>query len=94
MLLSSHILSEVERLADRVTIIREGRSVESGTLAELRHLRRTKVVAEVAGPAPDLTGLPGVHRRTRRRDERLVLGRARGHRAGARRPDRMPASAP
>jgi ABC-2 type transport system ATP-binding protein len=60
VLLSSHILSEVERLADRVTIIREGRSVESGTLAELRHLRRTKVVAEVAGPVPDLTGLPGV----------------------------------
>jgi ABC-2 type transport system ATP-binding protein len=60
VLLSSHILSEVERLADRVTIIREGRSVESGTLAELRHLRRTKVVAEVSGPVPDLTGLPGV----------------------------------
>ncbi len=54
MLLSSHILSEVERLADRVTIIRAGRAVETGTLAELRHLRRSKVVAEVAGPVPDL----------------------------------------
>ena len=42
VLLSSHILSEVERLADRVTIIRDGRAVESGTLAELRHLRRTQ----------------------------------------------------
>jgi ABC-2 type transport system ATP-binding protein len=60
VLLSSHILSEVERLADRVTIIRAGRAVESGTLAELRHLRRSKVVAEVVGPAPDLTGMRGV----------------------------------
>ena len=60
VLLSSHILSEVERLADRVTIIRAGRAVESGTLAELRHLRRSKVVAEVAGAAPDLTGIRGV----------------------------------
>ncbi len=60
VLLSSHILSEVERLADRVTIIRAGRTVESGTLAELRHLRRSKVVAEVAGPVPDLKALPGV----------------------------------
>ena len=42
VLLSSHILSEVETLADRVTIIREGSAVESGTLAELRHLRRTR----------------------------------------------------
>jgi ABC-2 type transport system ATP-binding protein len=60
VLLSSHILSEVERLADRVTIIRAGRAVESGTLAELRHLRRSKVVAEVSGPVPDLTGVAGV----------------------------------
>ena len=60
VLLSSHILSEVERLADRVTIIRTGRAVETGTLAELRHLRRSKVVAEVAGRVPDLTRLPGV----------------------------------
>ena len=60
VLLSSHILSEVERLADRVTIIRGGRAVESGTLAELRHLRRTKVVAEVAGPVPDLSVIAGV----------------------------------
>jgi ABC-2 type transport system ATP-binding protein len=41
VLLSSHILGEVERLCDRVTIIREGREVESGTLADLRHLSRT-----------------------------------------------------
>ncbi|MDP9222104.1 MAG: ABC transporter ATP-binding protein, partial [Actinomycetota bacterium] len=43
VLLSSHILSEVEALADRVTIIRQGRSVETGTMAELRHLTRTSV---------------------------------------------------
>ena len=61
VLLSSHILSEVERLADRVTIIRDGRAVESGTLTELRHLRRNKLRAEVSGPAPDLTAIPGVH---------------------------------
>ena len=61
VLLSSHILSEVERLADRVTIIRSGRSVETGTLAELRHLRRNRVRAEVSGTAPDLSGLDGVH---------------------------------
>jgi ABC-2 type transport system ATP-binding protein len=60
VLLSSHILSEVERLADRVTIIRAGRAVETGTLAEMRHLRRSKVVAELAGPVPDLSGITGV----------------------------------
>ncbi|SED22272.1 ABC-2 type transport system ATP-binding protein [Nocardioides exalbidus] len=61
VLLSSHILSEVERLADRVTIIRAGRAVESGTLADLRHLRRNRVRAEVSGRVPDLAGLEGVH---------------------------------
>jgi ABC-2 type transport system ATP-binding protein len=60
VLLSSHILSEVERLADRVTIIREGRAVESGTLSQLRHLRRSRVVAEVAGQVPALDGVAGV----------------------------------
>lgn len=59
VLLSSHILGEVERLADRVTIIREGRTVESGTLADLRHLRRNHVRAEVARALPG--GLAGVH---------------------------------
>ena len=61
VLLSSHILSEVERLADRVTIIRDGRTVETGTLAEMRHLRRTQVRAEVAGAVPDLSAIAGVH---------------------------------
>jgi ABC-2 type transport system ATP-binding protein len=61
VLLSSHILAEVERLCDRVSIIRGGRNVESGTLAELRHLTRTSVAAELASAAPDLGSLAGVH---------------------------------
>jgi ABC-2 type transport system ATP-binding protein len=61
VLLSSHILSEVERLADRVTIIREGKVVESGTLDEMRHLHRSRVRAEVVGTPPDLSSVPGVH---------------------------------
>ena len=51
MLLSSHILAEVEALCDRVSIIRAGRTVQTGTLAELRHLTRTTVIAETARPA-------------------------------------------
>jgi ABC-2 type transport system ATP-binding protein len=50
ILLSSHILSEAEALSDRVTIIRDGRAVETGTLAEMRHLTRDLVDAELAGP--------------------------------------------
>jgi ABC-2 type transport system ATP-binding protein len=61
VLLSSHILSEVERLADRVTIIREGRAVESGTLAELRHLRRSRITATVERVPDGLAALTGVH---------------------------------
>jgi len=61
VLLSSHILSEVERLADRLTIIRDGRAVETGTLESLRHLHRTKVEARVASGPPDLTSVPGLH---------------------------------
>ena len=61
VLLSSHILAEVEALCDRVTIIREGAVVESGTLTQLRHLTRTSVRVETAEPVPGLGGLPGVH---------------------------------
>jgi ABC-2 type transport system ATP-binding protein len=61
VLLSSHILAEVEALADRISIIRNGRNVESGTLAELRHLTRTAVAADLAGPPNGLRDLPGVH---------------------------------
>ncbi|WP_306328663.1 ABC transporter ATP-binding protein [Streptomyces venezuelae] len=61
VLLSSHILSEVETLCDRVSIVRKGRTVESGSLAELRHLTRTSVTAELAAAPDGLAGLPGVH---------------------------------
>ena len=61
VLLSSHILAEVEALCDRVTIIREGRAVETGTLADLRHLTRTSIRAELTGPVSGLADLPGVH---------------------------------
>lgn len=60
VLLSSHILSEVEALCDAVSIVRAGRVVESGSLARLRHLTRTQVVAVVERPV-DLAALPGVH---------------------------------
>lgn len=61
ILLSSHILSEAEALCDRVSIIRDGRTVESGTLAELRHLTRTSVTAQVSATPIGLADLPGVH---------------------------------
>ncbi|MFF7192954.1 ATP-binding cassette domain-containing protein [Streptomyces sp. NPDC008079] len=61
VLLSSHILSEVEALCDRVSIIRQGRTVETGALGELRHLTRTSVTAELAAPPRGLDELPGVH---------------------------------
>jgi polyether ionophore transport system ATP-binding protein len=61
VLLSSHILAEVEALCDRVSIIRLGRTVETGTLSELRHLTRTSISAELASTPNGLTSLPGVH---------------------------------
>jgi ABC-2 type transport system ATP-binding protein len=61
VLLSSHILAEVEALCDRVTIIRNGRAVETGTLTQMRHLTRTSIEATLAGPAAGLDTLPGVH---------------------------------
>jgi ABC-2 type transport system ATP-binding protein len=61
VLLSSHLLGEVEQLCDRVSIVRKGRTVESGSLADLRHLTRTSVTAELAGPPDGLARLPGVH---------------------------------
>jgi polyether ionophore transport system ATP-binding protein len=61
VLLSSHILAEVERLCDRVSIIRAGRTVETGTLGELRHLTRTSIAAELATPPLGLEALAGVH---------------------------------
>ncbi|MEW1646447.1 ABC transporter ATP-binding protein [Streptomyces sp. NPDC091219] len=61
VLLSSHILGEVEELCDRVSIIRRGRTVETGSLSDLRHLTRTSVTAELADTPRGLATLPGVH---------------------------------
>ena len=58
--LSSHILSEVEALCDRVSIIRQGRNVETGTLAEMRHVTDTSVDVTLREPPPDFAALPGV----------------------------------
>ncbi|BBX62895.1 tetronasin ABC transporter ATP-binding protein [Mycobacterium saskatchewanense] len=60
ILLSSHILAETEALCERVTIIRSGRTVESGSLASMRHLSRTSIKAEVVGELGDLTRIKGV----------------------------------
>jgi ABC-2 type transport system ATP-binding protein len=61
VLLSSHIFAEVEKLADRVTIIRDGVTVEAGTIAQLRHLTRSQVTIAVDGGGDGLAALPGVH---------------------------------
>ncbi|MFI6677772.1 ATP-binding cassette domain-containing protein [Kribbella sp. NPDC050470] len=61
VLLSSHILAEVEALCDRVTIIRSGRAAESGTFADLRHLTRTSVVVDTVQPPESIATWPGVH---------------------------------
>ncbi len=61
VLLSSHILAEAEALCDRVSIIRAGRVVDTGTLADMRHLARTAITAELAAPPTGLADLAGVH---------------------------------
>ncbi|NLD76780.1 MAG: ABC transporter ATP-binding protein [Acidimicrobiales bacterium] len=61
VLLSSHVLAEVDKLCDHITIIRQGRTVQSGRLDDLRHLTRSTITAEVSGPVDDLAGQPGVH---------------------------------
>ena len=88
VLLSSHILSEVEALCDRVSIIRAGTVVETGTLAELRHLTRTSIAAELAG-ATDRSRRPAGRARPARRGQPGALRRrvraARQRAGGARR---------
>src|SRR5690625_1962665 len=77
VLLSSHILAEVEKLCDTVTIIRAGRDVESGTLAQLRHLTRSTVTATLrADPAP-IARADGVH--DVRSEEHTSELQSRGH---------------
>ncbi len=60
VLLSSHILAETEALCQRVTIIRAGKTVESGTLDSMRHLSRTSIKAEMTGDPGDLTRIKGI----------------------------------
>jgi len=74
--LSSHILSEVEALCDRVGILRQGKLVELGTLAEMRHLAALTVEASFAGAIPDLSGVPGVS--SVQADGRVVRCQVRG----------------
>lgn len=59
--LSSHILAEVEALCDRVTIVRKGQVVESGSLVDLRHLTRTSITADLAGEPAGVENLPGLY---------------------------------
>lgn len=61
VLLSSHILSEVERLCDKIGIIRQGQMIETGTLQELRHLTRTQLLVETKQPLHGLEKLSGIH---------------------------------
>jgi len=61
VLLSSHILSEVERLADKVVIIRQGKIVEAGTLDELRHLTRSTIVLETEKDVSRMLNIKGIH---------------------------------
>jgi len=61
VLLSSHILAQVEVLADRISIIRLGKVVESGTLRDLRHLTRTTFTVETSRPADGVAQMDGVH---------------------------------
>ncbi len=81
VLLSSHILAEVESLCDRVTIIREGRTVETGTLAELRHLTRTSIDAATTRPIDQVAVLEGVSDFLARDQNRASFSVANDHMA-------------
>ena len=61
VLLSSHILSEVEKLCDKVSIIRQGKIIETGTLDELRHLTRTNIIVQTRKEVRELNKVKGVH---------------------------------
>ncbi|AYE37364.1 ABC transporter ATP-binding protein [Companilactobacillus zhachilii] len=73
VLLSSHILSEVEKMCDRIGIIRNGVVVETGTLDEMRHLTRTVVKVKTVQPTPELETLPGVHNVVMENNQSLTL---------------------
>ena len=59
--LSSHIMSEVEKLCDRIAIIREGMIVETGTLADMRHLTRITMTIRTEKPVENITQIKGIH---------------------------------
>ena len=61
ILLSSHILSEVEELCDQISIIREGKIIETGTMKDLRHLHRTNITVETKKKVTGLSKLKGIH---------------------------------
>jgi ABC-2 type transport system ATP-binding protein len=61
VLLSSHILSEVEKLCDKIAIIRQGKIIETGTLSEMRHLTRTKLTIKTKETIPALQEMKGIH---------------------------------
>lgn len=69
LLLSSHILSEVEELSDRISIIKQGRIVQTATLEQMRTLHTTSITAQLRGPASALGGMPGVSRLERKDSE-------------------------
>ncbi|MBK1967641.1 ABC transporter ATP-binding protein [Listeria ivanovii] len=69
IILSSHILSEVERLADKIAIIRQGSVVETGTLAELRHLTRSTITVQTKEDVAALKTIDGVHDFVQKDDE-------------------------
>lgn len=71
VLLSSHILSEVERLADKIVIIRQGEIVEAGSLEELRHLTHTTVTLETEGDVSKMIDVKGVHDFVQRDDQAI-----------------------
>lgn len=73
VLLSSHILSEVEKMCDHIGIIRNGEIVETGTLDEMRHLTRTVVKVKTKASTPELKTLPGVHNVVTESDQTLTL---------------------
>jgi len=61
VLLSSHILQEVERLCDKVSIIKDGQVIETGTMTDLRHLTRTSIHVETKRSLEGLEKMPGIH---------------------------------
>ena len=94
VLLSSHILSEVERACDRVSIVRAGRIVDTGSLADLRHLTRTRVHAVLDAAREPCRGrhVAGPARRVGRRHRAALLRRRRAPRPARRHPRRGAAS--